>query len=121
MNIKKTYLFTILFFLLCCSRVVLSVIMFDGRLLKSVLGYHAKRICKRSNEHRCWYKRKSPITSTRLSKSWDACVVDKLKDYYDFIIEKDKKFPGLINLIGIDSPGLTSSLAIAKYVKELLA
>jgi len=45
----------------------------------------------------------------------------KLKDHYDFIIEKDKKYPGLINLIGIDSPGLTSSLAIAKYVKELAA
>ena len=32
----------------------------------------------------------------------------------DFIISEDKK--GLFNLIGIDSPGLTSSLAIAEYV-----
>ncbi|MBU4482521.1 MAG: FAD-dependent oxidoreductase [Actinomycetia bacterium] len=44
----------------------------------------------------------------------------KLKDYYDFIIEKDPKYPNLINLVGIDSPGLTASLAIARYVGELL-
>jgi L-2-hydroxyglutarate oxidase LhgO len=44
----------------------------------------------------------------------------KLKDNYDFIIEKDKKFPGCINLAGIDSPGLTSSLAIAKLVKNMV-
>ena len=44
----------------------------------------------------------------------------KLKENYDFVIEKDKKFPGCINLAGIDSPGLTSSLAIAKMVKNLV-
>ena len=40
----------------------------------------------------------------------------------DFIIreESDKGFPGLINLIGIESPGLTSSLAIAIYVANLI-
>ena len=36
---------------------------------------------------------------------------------HDFIIERDGT---MINLIGIDSPGLTASLAIAKYVKELI-
>lgn len=38
----------------------------------------------------------------------------------DFIIseEKDHNLPGLINLIGIESPGLTSCLAIANYIKE---
>lgn len=40
----------------------------------------------------------------------------KLKNYDDFIIEKDKTYPNAIHLIGIDSPGLTSSLAIAEYV-----
>ncbi|MDD5622566.1 MAG: NAD(P)/FAD-dependent oxidoreductase [Actinomycetota bacterium] len=44
----------------------------------------------------------------------------KLKDHYDFVIERDPKYPDFINLVGIDSPGLTASLAIAKYVKELL-
>lgn len=40
----------------------------------------------------------------------------------DFIIneESDKGWPGFINLIGIESPGLTSALAIARYVKQLL-
>jgi L-2-hydroxyglutarate oxidase LhgO len=40
----------------------------------------------------------------------------------DFIIheESDKNLPGLINLIGIESPGLTSSLAIAEYIENLI-
>lgn len=40
----------------------------------------------------------------------------------DFIIseESDKGLPGLVNCIGIESPGLTSCLAIADYVAELL-
>ncbi|MFH1622205.1 MAG: NAD(P)/FAD-dependent oxidoreductase, partial [Candidatus Omnitrophota bacterium] len=42
--------------------------------------------------------------------------------FRDFIIkeESDKGFPGFINLIGIESPGLTSALSIAKYVENLL-
>ena len=44
----------------------------------------------------------------------------KLKGYNDFVIEKDSKHSNFINLIEIDSPGLTSSLAIAKYVKQML-
>lgn len=40
----------------------------------------------------------------------------------DFVIreESDRGLPGLINLIGIESPGLTSSLAIAQYVAKML-
>ena len=40
----------------------------------------------------------------------------------DFIIrhEIDRGLPGLINLVGINSPGLTSSPAIAKYVSRLV-
>ena len=40
----------------------------------------------------------------------------------DFMVqsEKDHHMRGLINLFGIESPGLTSSLAIAELVKELL-
>lgn len=40
----------------------------------------------------------------------------------DFIIknEKDKDLPGFINLIGIESPGLTASLAIAKHVGTMV-
>jgi L-2-hydroxyglutarate oxidase LhgO len=40
----------------------------------------------------------------------------------DFMVqsEKDHHMRGLVNLFGIESPGLTSSLAIAELVKELL-
>ena len=43
--------------------------------------------------------------------------------YRDFIIrdERDIGYPGLINLIGIESPGLTSCVAIARYVNALVA
>jgi L-2-hydroxyglutarate oxidase LhgO len=44
----------------------------------------------------------------------------KLKNHYDFVIERDRLFPNVINLIGMDSPALSASLAVAKYVKEML-
>lgn len=39
---------------------------------------------------------------------------------HDFIIEASKRVKGLINCSGIESPGLTSAPAIAKYVVETL-
>jgi L-2-hydroxyglutarate oxidase LhgO len=41
----------------------------------------------------------------------------------DFMIQgpRDHGLSGLVNLFGIESPGLTSSLAIAAYVAELIA
>lgn len=44
----------------------------------------------------------------------------KLNEQFDFVIEKDEKFPNCINLVGIDSPGLTACLAIARYVAEMI-
>ena len=43
-------------------------------------------------------------------------------NFNDFIIKNEVKkgYKNFINLIGIDSPGLTSSLAIAKYVNSLI-
>jgi L-2-hydroxyglutarate oxidase LhgO len=43
------------------------------------------------------------------------------KSFRDFVIkhEEERQLPGFINLVGIESPGLTSSLAIAKYVAGL--
>ena len=40
----------------------------------------------------------------------------------DFIIvnEKEKGYPNFINLIGIESPGLTCSLAIGEYVQSII-
>lgn len=44
----------------------------------------------------------------------------KLKHGNDFVIKRDDRYPNAVHLVGIDSPGLTSSLAIAKYVGKLL-
>jgi L-2-hydroxyglutarate oxidase LhgO len=43
-------------------------------------------------------------------------------DFRDFVIreESDKGLSGFINLIGIESPGLTASPAIAEYVSSLV-
>ena len=44
---------------------------------------------------------------------------EPLRDFY--IMEESKRgLPGFINLIGMESPGLTSSIAIARYVVRLI-
>ena len=43
-------------------------------------------------------------------------IMAVLKGKTDFVIERDKKYPQCINLIGMDSPAWTASLAIAEYV-----
>lgn len=40
-------------------------------------------------------------------------------NFRDFVIREDS--PGFVNLVGIESPGLTSSPAIARMVKKILA
>lgn len=40
--------------------------------------------------------------------------------FSDFWIKKEEGFESFVNLLGIESPGLTSSLAIAEMVEELL-
>ncbi|KAM5348087.1 hypothetical protein ACJ41O_007911 [Fusarium nematophilum] len=40
--------------------------------------------------------------------------------FLDFVIRKEEGYEGWVNLLGIESPGLTSSLAIAERVEELL-
>ena len=39
-------------------------------------------------------------------------------DFHDFAIREDA--PGFINLVGIESPGMTASPAIARYVRKML-
>ncbi len=39
----------------------------------------------------------------------------------DYRIEESKQTPGLINLLGIESPGLTAAPAIARYVKKMVS
>ncbi len=42
-----------------------------------------------------------------------------VKDFY-IREESDKGFPRFVNLVGIESPGLTSSMAIGEYVKDVV-
>jgi glycerol-3-phosphate dehydrogenase len=39
----------------------------------------------------------------------------------DFIIQRDSQFPSVVQLIGLESPGLTSAISIAEHVTELVA
>ncbi|RBQ64966.1 hypothetical protein FVER53590_06111 [Fusarium verticillioides] len=47
-------------------------------------------------------------------------AVLKGKGFHDFVIRREEGYKGWVNLLGIESPGLTSSLAIAEMVQELL-
>ncbi|KZF23434.1 putative FAD dependent oxidoreductase [Xylona heveae TC161] len=47
-------------------------------------------------------------------------AVASAKGFQDFVIQKEDGFDGFVNLLGIESPGLTSSLAIAEMVHDLL-
>ncbi len=47
------------------------------------------------------------------------CVMAVNGGKSDFIIAADCENPLLINLVGIESPGLSAALAIARYVREL--
>lgn len=47
-------------------------------------------------------------------------AVNTGKGFQDFVIQEEDGFPGFINLLGIESPGLTSALAIAEMVEGLL-
>lgn len=42
------------------------------------------------------------------------------KGFLDFVIRKEDGFEGFVNLLGIESPGLTASLAIGEEVERLL-
>lgn len=40
--------------------------------------------------------------------------------YRDFVIREEERCPGLINLIGIESPGLTASMPAARMVRRII-
>jgi len=45
-------------------------------------------------------------------------VMATIKGYPDWVITSDRNHPACVHLVGIDSPGLTGSLAIAEHVKR---
>jgi L-2-hydroxyglutarate oxidase LhgO len=47
-------------------------------------------------------------------------AVNEGKGFQDFIIREEEGLPGYVNLLGIESPGLTSSLAIGEMVDGIL-
>ena len=52
----------------------------------------------------------------------DYCGVRTTLNSNDFLIQtfKQHKINGLVNLFGINSPGLTSSLAIGNYILKII-
>jgi glycerol-3-phosphate dehydrogenase len=48
-------------------------------------------------------------------------VPPEVGGFKDFVIERREDVPGFINLVGIESPGLTSSPAIAEMVRGLVS
>ncbi len=48
-------------------------------------------------------------------------VPPEIGGFKDFVIESRKDFPGFINLLGIESPGLTCSPAIALMVRKMVS
>jgi glycerol-3-phosphate dehydrogenase len=47
------------------------------------------------------------------------CVMAANGSKSDFIVSVDREQPLLVNLVGIESPGLSASLALARYVADL--
>jgi L-2-hydroxyglutarate oxidase LhgO len=48
-------------------------------------------------------------------------ILGLIKGQNDFIIHRDDKYPNSIHLLGMESPALTASLAIAKHVVDLIS
>ncbi|HEX76775.1 MAG TPA: NAD(P)/FAD-dependent oxidoreductase [Dehalococcoidia bacterium] len=104
----------------------------DGRVLLGPSAHYVEAIDYVVDEtHKQYFcnsaKRFIPFVELEDLAPESAGIRPKLQgpedDFRDFVITHEEKagFPGLINLIGIESPGLTASLAIARYVGRIMS
>jgi L-2-hydroxyglutarate oxidase LhgO len=104
----------------------------DGRVLLGPSAYYVKAIDYAVDEtHKQYFYNSArgflPFVESKDLAPESAGIRPKLQgprdDFRDFVITHEEKagFPGLINLIGIESPGLTASLAIARYVSRMMS
>jgi len=103
----------------------------DGRVLLGPSAYYVEAIDYKVDEkHKQYFynsaKRFLPFVELEDLAPESAGIRPKLQGpgegFRDFIIKHEDKagFPGLINLIGIESPGLTAALAIARHVGRMV-
>jgi L-2-hydroxyglutarate oxidase LhgO len=104
----------------------------DGRVLLGPSAHYVEVIDYAVHEmHRQYFydsvRRFLPFVELEDLAPESAGIRPKLQgpgeDFRDFVIAHEEKagFPGLINLIGIESPGLTAALAIARYVGTIMS
>jgi L-2-hydroxyglutarate oxidase LhgO len=102
----------------------------DGRVLLGPSAYYVEAIDYSVDEtHKEYFyssaKRFLPFVELKDLAPESAGIRPKLQGpddgFRDFVITDEEKagFPGLINLIGIESPGLTAALAIARFVGRM--
>ena len=108
----------------------------DGGNIHSIIsenmGNYRDQILKQACKHfkKDFYKLKSMKEANKLiskniinlSKDYSGIrpKIKSNKDYNDFIIKEEPTLKNFYSLLGIDSPGLTSSLAIGEYVYSLI-
>jgi len=104
----------------------------DGRVLLGPSAYYVEAIDYSVDEaHKQYFynsaRRFLPFVKLEDLAPESAGIRPKLQgpgdSFRDFVIKHEDKagFPGLINLIGIESPGLTAAPAIAGYVGSMVA
>jgi len=104
----------------------------DGSVLLGPSAYYVEAIDYVVDEtHKQYFynsaKRFLPFIELEDLAPESAGIRPKLKGpgegFRDFVITHEEKagFPGLVNLIGIESPGLTAAPAIARYVGRMVA
>jgi L-2-hydroxyglutarate oxidase LhgO len=102
----------------------------DGRVLLGPSAYYVEAMDYSVDEtHKQYFyssaKRFLPFVELEDLAPESAGIRPKLQGagegFRDFVITDEEKagFPGLINLIGIESPGLTAALAIARFVGRM--